>query len=102
MNTDSIDAVKRAGKFRGKKEMLACLQGRPLSRAQAMAAMCFDCMGYFDNGAEDCEVQDCPLYGYMPYKVKKRPKSTKPRTEAQQRASERLTQQNREKQASRV
>jgi hypothetical protein len=83
MIQDRIEDVKNAGKFRGRKEYLAYLQGKLISRTQAMYAQCFDCMGYYSDGAQDCEVPECPMYGYMPYRVKK---VKKPRSPAQHRA----------------
>ena len=66
-----IEDVKKAGQFRGRKELLAYFQGKQISRAAAMAAYCFDCMGYFDNGKEDCENPECPLYPWMAYGSRK-------------------------------
>jgi hypothetical protein len=46
---------------------------KPKSRALAMKAKCWDCMGGYADGRYDCEITDCGLYEFMPYKGKKRP-----------------------------
>lgn len=41
--------------------------GRKLTRMQAMLAFCYQCMGGYKDGTEDCENTACPLYAYNPY-----------------------------------
>lgn len=66
---------------RGKRELVKFLDGYELTRAEAMAAMCYACMGYFVDGRVDCKMdRSCPMYGYATYgtrKRKKRPVSAK-------------------------
>jgi len=54
----------------GLKYLERYLSGQPLTRRQAMLAKCCECMGYYDDGLEDCEMPDCPLYPWMPYRNK--------------------------------
>ena len=34
---------------------------------KAIEAKCFDCMGEYMDGRQDCENSRCPLYYWMPY-----------------------------------
>jgi len=63
--------IEKIGKrARGGKELRRHLSGARLTRAQAILAACYDCSGYYSDGRADCDMPDCPLYGYMPYKSK--------------------------------
>lgn len=86
-----MDDVKTWGDFRGKRDYLNHLNGKEITRKQAMDAMCYQCgAGYYD-GRVDCETKDCPLYGYMPYRKEKPKKENKRvRSEKQVAASKRL------------
>lgn len=64
---DRSETVENGMKARGKKELLNHLDGIRLSARQALAAKCYDCMGYFSDGKSDCQTPDCPLYPYMAY-----------------------------------
>jgi len=55
----------------GRKELIAHLEETALNRGQAMVAKCYECMGGYPDGAVDCLVPACPLYGFMPYRNKK-------------------------------
>ena len=58
-------------RHRGGKELKGYLSGKSLTRNQAIQAKCYDCMGRYDDGAEDCQIKECPLYSFMPYRGKK-------------------------------
>lgn len=60
-------ATKHFGRAAGRSEMIKFLEGKSLTRAQSIRAMCYSCLGFCGDGGYDCEVQDCPLYPYMPY-----------------------------------
>lgn len=81
--------------FRGRRELIAHYQGKPLSRKQAMEAWCYDCSGFYDQGAADCECPNCPLHPFMPYRTDKGPK--KPRSQKQVDAATQLGQRSKEK-----
>jgi len=55
----------------GKTNLLKHLYGQSLTRNQAILAKCADCCGYYIDGRADCEIEDCPLYPFMPYRGKK-------------------------------
>ena len=41
-----------------------------VSRAKAVEAQCWECMGHYSDGKHDCECVRCPLYSFMPYRKK--------------------------------
>lgn len=59
---------KHGGNFQGRKEILAHLNGETMSARQAIKAKCYDCMGYFEDGRQDCKIVTCPIYPWMPYR----------------------------------
>lgn len=52
----------------GRKELAKHLQGKRTTPQGAMRAKCYECMGYYADGAVDCGIQDCPIYPWMPYR----------------------------------
>ena len=68
----------------GVRLLVKHLYGEKISRGQAMTAKCADCMGCYVDGRIDCEVPECPMYNYMPYRAKKeKPKGGKILSEEQ-------------------
>ena len=49
-------------KFQGGKEYKKFLDGKPVTRKEAMLAHCYECMGGFDEGKQDCMGKSCPMY----------------------------------------
>jgi hypothetical protein len=41
-------------------------KGRKLSPKQAILAHCAECMGFYDDGKQDCLGHTCPLYNHRP------------------------------------
>lgn len=71
------ELIAQAGKgkaFQGKNELIRHYRGKRLTIAQAVKAYCYDCSGYYNDGAEDCGIPTCPLYPYAPYSNVKAPK----------------------------
>jgi hypothetical protein len=69
---DSVKDIENFGiRARGQRERIRYLKGESLTRAQAMFAHCYDCTGGYDDGARDCEIENCSLYPYMPYAKQK-------------------------------
>jgi hypothetical protein len=63
-----LDEVNKYGKpAQGKDELTRHLQGRKITRKEAMRAHCYMCMGYFSDGRFNCEMPHCPIYPWMPY-----------------------------------
>lgn len=40
--------------------------GSKLTRGQAIKAHCAECMGFYEDGRQDCCGVSCPLYDYRP------------------------------------
>lgn len=64
-----IESIQKSPKCSGKTELLNHMDGKLISRAQAMKAKCFECCNGFIDGRVDCGICDCPLYAWMPYRV---------------------------------
>ena len=96
---DRLEDIKRLGKrFRGRRELIAHYQGKALTIRQAVAAQCYDCQGYMNEGAIDCDEKDCVFYPWMPYRKEKPAK--KARSERQAKADALLAERTRGKRAS--
>lgn len=68
-----IKETKKWKQLIGKKLLLAYFEyGKKLTRSQAIKAKCYDCCCGYPGGAQDCEMELCPLYPFMPYKGKNR------------------------------
>jgi hypothetical protein len=63
-------SVETAATSNGKKMFLRYLNGETLSPTKAIIANCFDCMGQYVDGRQDCKNPLCPLYPFMPYRKK--------------------------------
>lgn len=75
--TKVIENVKKWELRRGKKELLQHLEGgKDLTYKQAVLAKCYDCGCGWSDGAADCNVPTCPLYGFMPYRDNKPVRTT--------------------------
>ena len=69
---------KYGKKAKGKAELNKHLMGIKLTRGQAILAMCYDCLGGYDDGKYSCKVSHCPLYIYMPYSGNVPPENCNP------------------------
>jgi hypothetical protein len=70
MDAKEILWIKKHGiKAQGKNEYIEYLEtNKKLPPRKAILANCYQCMGFYDSGKVDCEIMDCPLYLYMPYR----------------------------------
>ena len=67
---------------RGSTHLQAYQRGRTLTPRQSILAKCAECVSDYIDGREDCEVQGCPLYPFMPYgKAPRKKKATRLRKE---------------------
>jgi len=63
-----LRAAKSGHSGRGRLELIGYLVGTIVpNRTQAIRAKCYECAGYYVDGAKDCGDSDCPLYPYHPY-----------------------------------
>jgi hypothetical protein len=60
--------AKRPSGVKGKNQYQDFLEGKHLTRKEAMLAKCYECMGFFEDGKQDCLGKSCPLYRYYPYR----------------------------------
>ncbi|OPY72233.1 MAG: hypothetical protein A4E63_01266 [Syntrophorhabdus sp. PtaU1.Bin050] len=62
--------IKKHGKTaQGKTEYVTYLETRgKLSPGKAIRAHCYQCMNSYLDGRHDCQMSDCPLYPFMPYR----------------------------------
>jgi hypothetical protein len=78
-----LEEIEKNGKKgRGKTEYMKMLNGEKISAAQALKAKCYDCSGWYADGTEDCKIENCALYPFMPYN-ENRVKKTRVLTDAQ-------------------
>lgn len=64
--TNEIKFVKEeCAQSAGKSEYIKFLEGKSLTMAQSIKAMCYSCNGMDERSS--CEVPTCPLFKYMPY-----------------------------------
>ena len=63
-----IKTIEGSPASAGKTKLLKWLYGTTLTRGDAIKAKCCECMGYYIDGREDCLIDNCPLYPYMPYR----------------------------------
>ena len=63
------DIEKYGKKAKGRKELIDHLQQKQLSAKEAIHAKCYDCLGMYADGKVDCDIPDCPLYPFMPYRA---------------------------------
>ncbi len=62
------EVEEKGSAFQGKSELLKHLNREEITKSQAIKAKCYDCMGYYGDGKQDCKVERCPLYPWVPYK----------------------------------
>jgi hypothetical protein len=89
---DTIENIQKYGKdAQGKRDLIRHLKGERLTMKQAILSKCFDCMGGYTDGKTDCNIPDCSLYGFMPYRKDKEIRPKKERTVKQTDSTARLT-----------
>ena len=59
--------LKHGATSAGKTHYLKYLNGKKLTRNQAILAKCFECSGYYADGRSACEITDCPIWPWAPY-----------------------------------
>lgn len=65
----NITEIKKYGKAaKGRAELIRHLEGKALKAEAAIKAKCYDCVCYYADGLVSCELKECPLFAFMPYK----------------------------------
>ena len=63
-----LEDIEKYGKsYQGYNEMVKYLHGEILTLKQSVKAKCFDCMGFYADGKNDCKITTCSLYPFMPF-----------------------------------
>ena len=63
-----IKAIETRGlNTRGKRDYLRHLKGERLTQRQAIAAQCYDCQGFCQDGRPACDIDTCALHPYSPF-----------------------------------
>jgi hypothetical protein len=89
-NTKLIEMIEDMPVAKGKKELLAHLDGKTLTLKQQIISKCYDCMGYYQDGKIDCGISACALYSSMPYNPNKTVKKRVMTDEQRKQSGERL------------
>ena len=86
-----LSSIEEVGiKARGRAELIKHFEGVSLTMKQAISGKCYDCLGYYADGAEDCKTPDCSLHPYMPYNPNRKKKVSNMSDERKKELSERL------------
>jgi hypothetical protein len=69
----TLETVTKHGmKAQRKREYIEYLEtGKKLSPMKAIKAQCYQCTDAYMDTKIDCEIKECPLYPYMPYRENK-------------------------------
>jgi len=62
--------LKKQQSYQGQDAYKKAINGKHITRKEAMLAKCYECMGYYQDCKQDCSGISCPLYQYYPYKDK--------------------------------
>ncbi len=54
----------------GKGEYLKFKRGEYCTQRELIRAKCYECMGFYTDGALDCQITGCPLHKFQPYREK--------------------------------
>ena len=69
---ERIVFIKKHGtKSLGRKELIKFLENKRTTPMESIMAKCYDCIGYFIDGRNDCKMPNCPLYCFMQYNPKR-------------------------------
>lgn len=72
ITNEYLESVRASKTAHGKSFLIQHLNGDYVRPHDAILAHCFDCMGFYERGREDCETPECALYPFMPYNPDKR------------------------------
>ena len=58
---------KKGSGCKGQAAYVKFTEGAKLTQRNAIYANCFECMGFYVDGREDCKNTTCLFYQWMPY-----------------------------------
>ena len=63
-----IEQIEKFGRrAKGRTPLLNYLKGKKIRPTKAILAKCYECVGYYVDGIQDCRIKHCPLYPFNPY-----------------------------------
>ena len=62
---DLLESAKSGRKRRGQAFLIKHLEGKRLTKQQAIKAACYDCDGMGETGK--CDLRECAIYPYSPF-----------------------------------
>lgn len=62
-----LESTKKGTRRAGQGDLINHLNGKRVTRRQAIRAKCYDCNGMGESGT--CDDKECPLSAYSPYAV---------------------------------
>ena len=62
-----LEDVKTSPLCTGRNELIKRMENKHLTTKQAILGKCYECMNGYIDGKEDCEMDNCALYEYMPF-----------------------------------
>jgi hypothetical protein len=65
---ERINTVESSPLAKGKNEYLRYLNGKNITKSEAILGNCYLCIGYASDGKCDCKMPLCPLHPWMPYR----------------------------------
>jgi hypothetical protein len=81
VDKEYLESVNLGKGKSGKQQLLRHLDGKRLTRNEAIKAKCYDCDGMGDSGS--CDLDKCALFPYSPYKGRPVPKDPAHRAKGQ-------------------
>jgi hypothetical protein len=70
MSQALVEVILKCKQRAGKREYIQFLKGEYISQGSRIKAKCYDCMGFFEDGAVSCCNTKCPLFARSPYREK--------------------------------
>ena len=64
---DILESAKSGNRKAGQAFLIKHLEGKRLTKQQAIRAKCYDCDGMGESG--ECDLRECPLYPYSSFAV---------------------------------
>ena len=66
IDKELLESARSGTSRHGKTHLINYLNGKTITRGQAISAKCYDCDGMGKSGI--CDIKACPLYPYSSFK----------------------------------
>jgi hypothetical protein len=64
------ESIRHGVTAKGRKELKKYLEGKKITYKEAVLGKCYECNLGYSDGKYSCEIPDCPLFTFMPYRKK--------------------------------